>query len=632
MLLRRGLARTGFPDARFVIERFDASGIRIAGLRAGDALEADAIELDFAFRRLPDLPIDRVRIVRSRVDLTRVASASATPEARASSGSASVPLALLPRLELDDLRVVVPSADGAMTVVLRSHPGAEGGPPTSIVDGTVESSAINATFHAETRLRTGSAVSMTVQIPSLAIHRPKLRVNGMASGGFDVDTSGLDIRSANGRIEASLSDTVAGKTDLGQISGTIPIELAKRGDQWSASIANATAHFGRHELDASGISVDASEKSIDLNIARLSDTAGARRFEPLSLRARWLDTKPRATFTADVGMAGGRATLHASGIYDGEAGRAHVDLRLPRTRLDPDGLKLAELSPRLASTEARGAIEGTAKLDWTAGKDVATSATIVVDDLSLDAPSVRVDGLAGTIELAQLVPPATAAPQTLRAREIHPGVVFSDASLRWALEPTEDQRASRLHIERLETGFADGRLFVDEARLDPSSPSNQMDFRFEGADVGRLFEIAGLQDTSATGRLSGVIPVVVRGGAVAIPKGQLEARGGVLQMRSQQAASVLAGGGQSAALLLDVLRDFHYDDLVVTIEKSFEGDASVQIHLEGNNPGVLEGQPFRINLNVSGNLDRLIASLAEVARFSDRAVHATMSGVTREGR
>jgi hypothetical protein len=100
-------------------------------------------------------------------------------------------------------------------------------------------------------------------------------------------------------------------------------------------------------------------------------------------------------------------------------------------------------------------------------------------------------------------------------------------------------------------------------------------------------------------------------------------------MRSQKVASILAGGGQPVELLLDVLKDFHYDDLTVTIEKEFAGEAAVRLHLEGHNPSVLQAQPFRINLNVTGNLDRLVGSLLEIARLSDRAVRATIRGVNQ---
>jgi Dicarboxylate transport len=605
-----------------VIERIDPSAIAITALDAGETLRVDAIELDLALRRLPALPIERLRLVAAHVDLTGSRSEAGSERTSAS----SLPLSLLPLLEIEDGRIVLSSAAGPMTIHARSHAAADGQP--AALDGTVEGKAVNAAFHAETRLAAGSAVSMTVQVPSFDVERSGARYEGNASGAFEVETAGFDIRSARGRLELGLTNAAG----IGRVSSTIPLELSKRDGRWLAKVSDAAIRADHYELDAAGISADASAQSIELRVARLEDTSAKRRFTPLSLHLEWLGAEPEATFTADVSMAGGRATLHGSGSYDGAAGRARSEWKLPRTRLDPQGLRLAELSPLLESTAARGSLEGTAKVEWTTGKAVSASAAVVVDDLSLDAPSVRIDGLTGSVDLAGLFPPATAAAQTLRAREIHPGVALTDATLRWGFEPVEGGRASRLHVERFDTGLADGRLVVEDAHLDPLSATNRIDFHVENADVGRLFEIAGLADTSATGRVSGVIPVVVQDGAVAIPKGSLEAKNGLLQMRSQQAASVLAGGGQSATLLLDVLRDFHYDDLVVTIDKSFTGDASVQVHLEGNNPAVLEGQRFRINLNVSGNLDRLVASLAEVARLSDRAVHATVRGARQEAR
>jgi hypothetical protein len=135
---------------------------------------------------------------------------------------------------------------------------------------------------------------------------------------------------------------------------------------------------------------------------------------------------------------------------------------------------------------------------------------------------------------------------------------------------------------------------------------------------------------SGSGRLSGAIPVAVRSGEVAIPRGELAAKGGVLQVRSQQVASLLSGGGESVKLLLDALRDFHYDELTVTVEKAFEGEAVVRLQLAGENPAVMNGQPFRINLNLAGNLDRLVASLLELARLSDQTVRATVRAVQSE--
>lgn len=62
----------------------------------------------------------------------------------------------------------------------------------------------------------------------------------------------------------------------------------------------------------------------------------------------------------------------------------------------------------------------------------------------------------------------------------------------------------------------------------------------------------------------------------------------------------------------------------MSIDKSFEGEAGVVLHLAGKNPAVLQGRPFRINVNLTGNVDRLVHALLEVARLSDKAVRATV--------
>jgi hypothetical protein len=194
----------------------------------------------------------------------------------------------------------------------------------------------------------------------------------------------------------------------------------------------------------------------------------------------------------------------------------------------------------------------------------------------------------------------------------------------------KEGRGSRLRIDRLQAGIADGKLAVEDAVLDPYAVTNTIVFQLEALDLGRVLAIASLEGVNGSGRLSGAIPVAVRSGAVAIRGGKLAAKGGVVQVRSPKVASLLSGGGQPVELLLDALGDFHYDELTVTVEKTFEGDAAVALHLAGQNPAVMNGQPFRINLNLTGNLDRLVASLLEIARLSDHVARATVRAVQSE--
>src|SRR5438445_179151 len=69
LALRHGLARAGFSDSRFTIERLTFREVAIADVEAGEALRARRIEVALDLRRLPRLPIEKVRIVDADVKL-----------------------------------------------------------------------------------------------------------------------------------------------------------------------------------------------------------------------------------------------------------------------------------------------------------------------------------------------------------------------------------------------------------------------------------------------------------------------------------------------------------------------------------------------------------------------------------
>ena len=97
-VLREGLSQAGFADARFDVERFDRSGLVVARVESGVALRVERCEIDFDWRRLPRLPIDRVQVVGLRFDATK---RSVVPEAEPGS-AAPLRLGLVPAVELDD--------------------------------------------------------------------------------------------------------------------------------------------------------------------------------------------------------------------------------------------------------------------------------------------------------------------------------------------------------------------------------------------------------------------------------------------------------------------------------------------------------------------------------------------------
>src|SRR3546814_17999072 len=66
----------------------------------------------------------------------------------------------------------------------------------------------------------------------------------------------------------------------------------------------------------------------------------------------------------------------------------------------------------------------------------------------------------------------------------------------------------------------------------------------------------------------------------------------------------LAGGGETVEAAVKALEDFHYEELTLTLAKTAANDATVKLSTLGQNPDVMDGQPFRFNIDLESNLDR----------------------------
>ena len=121
---------------------------------------------------------------------------------------------------------------------------------------------------------------------------------------------------------------------------------------------------------------------------------------------------------------------------------------------------------------------------------------------------------------------------------------------------------------------------------------------------------------SGTGSLDGRVPARFSQGRLTIAGGNLSARApGTLRYLPQKLPTEVTAAGESVDLALRALSDFRYDRLSLDLDKGAEGEGTVMLRLQGNNPAVLSGQAFNFNIRVDSNFDRL----ADVALLSLRS-------------
>jgi hypothetical protein len=390
----------------------------------------------------------------------------------------------------------------------------------------------------------------------------------------------------------------------------------------TANIANAGLVLPAQEIAvaevAGGIVLGPAPGALAVEIAAgaISDRAGAPRFAPLRGRLTARGSGDTVTFEGELAERGGAARLAISGRHDLAAGHGAAKLALDPLAFLPGGLQPGALTPMLADLHGvSGGLRAEAEVAWTA-EGLTGGAEITIEDLSFGSDAAEVQDLDLTLVLSSLMPPASAPGQSLTVRRIDPGVALDDIAIRFQIQPGDPPR---LGIERGQIGLSGGRVLLHDLLLDPAAPRLDLPLEVVDLDLTELFRILDIEGLSGSGQLSGRIPIRIEGESVIIADGRLAtAAPGTLRFQSSQARQALAGAGESADLMLRALQDFRYDELSLAIDKPAAANARLTLVLLGHNPKVLDGYPFRFNINLEGNTDRLAAALSQAYGLSNR--------------
>ncbi|MGF1593009.1 MAG: YdbH domain-containing protein [Kiloniellaceae bacterium] len=319
----------------------------------------------------------------------------------------------------------------------------------------------------------------------------------------------------------------------------------------------------------------------------------------------------------EVSLSGGQVLADLTGRYD-DAGTASLTAESRLLAFVPDGLQPAAVSPLLAGLEeVRGNLTASARLAWPRDP-AAESGRLNLANLAFKSAGIEVAGLNLDLALAGLQPLASAPGQRLTLRSLDAGVPVENIALVFSLD-----QAPRPHLTVEDGGFDLGgaRWRLAPTELDPAAARNRVVLSTEGLDLATFFDLIEIDGLSGSGRLKGSLPVVFAGEDVIVDDGHFEAlEPGRLSIRIQALRSALAGGGETVEMAVKVLEDFHYDELTLDIAKSADHDAIVRLSILGQNPEVMEGHPFRFNINLESNLTSLLAALRQGYSLSDDAL------------
>ncbi|MDX1576332.1 MAG: YdbH domain-containing protein, partial [Kiloniellales bacterium] len=350
-------------------------------------------------------------------------------------------------------------------------------------------------------------------------------------------------------------------------------------------------------------------------------TASPAAFAPLTVSGQTQGQGDSVDLTALITGPGGLELADVAASHDPATGSGEAEVKLRDLRFVPGGLQPAALSPLLAAfSEARGAVAGAAALSWDED-GLGGGADLVIEGLSFAGQDLTVSGLDLSLTLDSLQPPASPPHQVLRADTIDPGVPLKDLEVKFRLPP---EAPGQILIEDASFSTVGSRFALHDTLLNPAAERLETQLQVDQMDVAVLFDLLAVEGLSGSGELSGSIPIRRDGDVVTVSNARLEALGpGVLRFRSDAARRALAGGGEYVALAIQALEDFRYETLILTGNLDRDGETAMRLEILGHNPEVLEGHPFQLNINLTGNstqiLEAMVLSRALLKEILSRA-------------
>lgn len=314
-------------------------------------------------------------------------------------------------------------------------------------------------------------------------------------------------------------------------------------------------------------------------------------------------------------------------LKDG-AGTADVsipELQFARGGLQPQNF-VSALRGKIA--DVNGTVSANFKLAFAPDKPLQSSGTARLNNLDFGTLPGPFTGVSTELEFSSIFPLETSGAQTLFVDSFNPGIALNDGVIKYELVE------GGVKIIDARWPLINGTVSIDPTLWSFLGEKNRVTLRINDVSVGAFLGDIGGGNLSATGDVTGTIPVIIDGVNVLIDGGIVAVEnGGVIQYRSPPLVSPVdlipekyltlsemykiqqldensdPEKNLGKDLAFTALRNFEYQSLSAKLNGPIDGEVELSISFLGRNPKILAGTQFKFNVTIIGELVNLARSL-----------------------
>jgi hypothetical protein len=619
---RFGLAEFGVRDLRIgsegdlVVERIDAR-YSLSSLMAG---------------RLEELSVRGVRL-RGRVEESGLSFGALDPllENRGGGGESRSPLAALPaaNVAIEDAQVRIETPQGPLATSFEARASDVGGgiiearasltaqhPHAAAaaridVRGTAEAFEGDAIFE----LTAGGAIAPGAELEPTAISL--LAGFAYADERMEVDVAPTQFAVAVRRADETFR--AAGETPA--LSLSLPPTSGGPSRGLHVATAGGQLRLPDYDFEARGIAVDGELDpetglpSGTLRVEALVDTHEPPRVRKLALDGTLAASAARMGFDVTAASRDRHLELSFRGTHDFATGRGEAQLKMKPVEFAPDGLQPAALSPLLGRSieSASGGVEALGAIAWGGGEALRGGVDVALRDLSVSSDEGGFERLNAALRVTGPWPLATPPDQLVSMARVDFGLELTNGLVDFQIRP-----GGVLDIASAEWSFAGGKIRTRGA-TDLTAETQALTLKLEDVDLSKLLVLVDLEGLSGSGLLEGKIPVVRHGSTLEIRNGRLSStqEGGWIRYHAAPGLAAAVGRQAGFDVTLAALENFHYDELIATVNGDTAGPVQVSVRLVGKNPERFRDRPVDFTLNLESHLVDLLRKATAVYRIPE---------------
>lgn len=230
--------------------------------------------------------------------------------------------------------------------------------------------------------------------------------------------------------------------------------------------------------------------------------------------------------------------------------------------------------------------------------------------------------------------PFTDEPDAIGAHldQLETGITLSDVRSRIRLRPSalqqndnpsENTFSDGIMLPKIEVEDLSGKVLGGDFSTlpfiyDPLGKRNEISLRASGLDIPEILELQSIEGLVVTGKLGGVLPIIIDKKGVHITRGYFENpedEGGLIQYHIDSDNPGLADA--LSQTVIKALEEFHYSIMNAEVDYQPDGQLGINFHIEGKSPRLSTSRPVHFNVNSEQNVLSLLQSLQYANRLGN---------------